>query len=90
MTSRAGIRLSSPSWGPVVTAPTASPGSPWRRAGAALAVAVARSAASARRAAVDVGPDAMAGVALLVGWTLLWVLFLVGILEPASAMRLVR
>jgi hypothetical protein len=51
---------------------------------------VARGAASARRAAADVGPDAIAGLALLVGWTLLWILFLVGILEPASALRLVR
>lgn len=90
MTSRAGIRLSSPTWGPVVTAPTARPGRPWGRAGGALAGAVARGAASARRAAADVGPDAIAGLALLVGWTLLWILFLVGILEPASALRLVR
>ncbi len=90
MTSRAGIRLSSPTWGPIVTAPAARPSRPWRRAGSALASAVTHGAAAARRATAGVGPDAIAGLALLVGWTLLWILFLVGILEPASSLRLVR
>jgi hypothetical protein len=61
-----------------------------RRAAGTRTGAVLRSMASVRRATADLGPDAVAGLALLAGWVLLWIFFLVGILEPASSLRLVR
>ena len=91
MTSRAGIRLSSPTWGPhpFVRSLERARGEP-RRPARALGRAVNGLARRARRLAEVVTPEAWAGLALLVGWTALWTLFLVGILEPAAALRLVR
>jgi hypothetical protein len=89
MTSPARSRVSAPTWGPVATEPEARAARP-RRAAGAPAGAVLRAAARLRRAAADLGPDAIVGLVLLAGWTLLWIFFLVGILEPASSLRLVR
>jgi len=90
MTSPARTRLSPPSWGrpfvPILGRARVEP----RRPARPLGRTVNRIAAGARRLADAVTPEVLAGLALLVGWTVLWVLFLVGILEPAAALRLVR
>jgi hypothetical protein len=88
MTSPARIRVSPPTWGPISAAPEARPSPPRRAAGAAAGLL--RAAARARREAADLGPDAIAAIVLLVGWTLLWVLFVAGIVQPAASLRLVR
>jgi hypothetical protein len=95
MTSPARIRVSPPTWGPISAAPEARPSPPRGAVGAAAGVLRAaagllRAAARARREAADLGPDAIAAIVLLVGWTLLWVLFVAGIVEPAASLRLVR
>lgn len=89
MSSPARTRVSSPTWGPAATVPEARVARPRRGAGARAGAAL-RGMASVRRATADLGPDAIAGLALLAGWVLLWIFFLVGILEPASFLRLVR
>ena len=89
MTSPARIRLSPPTWGPISAVPDARSSRPRRGAGGAAA-GLLRAAARVRREAADMGPDAIAAIVLLVGWTLLWVLFLAGILAPAASLRLVR
>jgi hypothetical protein len=88
MTSPARIRVSPPTWGPISAAPGARPSPPRGAVGAAAGLL--RAAARARREAADLGPDAIAAIVLLVGWTLLWVLFVAGIVEPAASLRLVR
>jgi hypothetical protein len=88
MTSPARIRVSPPTWGPISAAPEARPSPPRGAVGAAAGLLGA--AARARREAADLGPDAIAAIVLLVGWTLLWVLFVAGIVEPAASLRLVR
>ncbi len=94
MTSPAGSRISPPTWVPGAWAPgrrAATPEPPRRRTRRAIERAAGRATlAAARRAASVVTPDAVAAVVLLVGWVALWVLFLLGIVEPASALRLVR
>lgn len=89
MTSPARIRVSPPTWGPTGAMPGA-PAARARRAPGTPAGPALRRVARLRRAATDLGPDAIVGLALLAGWTLLWVFFLVGVLEPASSLRLVR
>ena len=88
MTSPARIRASPPPWGPISAAPEARPSPPVGAVGAAAGLL--RATARARREAADLGPDAIAAIVLLVGWTLLWVLFVAGIVEPAASLRLVR
>ncbi len=93
MTSPAGTRFSPPSWGPVPWTPgrhTRTPEPPRHRARRAFDRTTRGATLAARRAAAAVTPDAVAGVVLLVGWVALWVLFLLGIVEPAAALRLVR
>lgn len=89
MSSPARTRVSSPTWGPAATEPEARIARPRRAAGRAAGAAL-RGMVSIRRATADLGPDAIAGLALLGGWVLLWIFFLVGIFEPASSLRLVR
>ena len=89
MTSPAQTRVSSPTWGPAAMVPEAPVARP-RRASRGPGSAVLRGTVRVRRFAAALGPDAIAGLVLLAGWTLLWILFLVGILEPASSLRLVR
>jgi hypothetical protein len=90
MTSPARTRLSPPSWGrPFVHILDRARVEP-RRPARSLGHIVNRVAARARRLADAVTPEVLAGLALLVGWTVLWVIFLVGILEPAATLRLVR
>lgn len=91
MTSPARTRLSPPSWGPRPFVPILDRARVERRRPARpLGRIVNRMAPRARRLADAVTPEVLAGLALLVGWTVLWVLFLVGILEPAATLRLVR
>ncbi len=93
MTSPAGTRISPPSWGPVPWTPgrrTRPPQPARRRVRRAIGRAASRATLAARRATAAVTPDAVAAVVLLAGWTALWVFFLLGIVEPASALRLLR
>lgn len=93
MTSPARTRVSPPSWGPRPSGPAlarvrATRGPP-RRA-RPIARTVNAAVELARRVEGAVTSEAIAGLALLAGWTLLWILFLLGIVEPAAALRLVR
>lgn len=93
MSSPARTRLSPPSWGArtlVFASDRTLAAEARRRAARTRGPGVKSVARLARRVARAVTPDVAAGVVLLLGWTLLWILFLVGILEPAAALRLVR
>jgi hypothetical protein len=78
MTSQVGVRVSPPTWGarPAPGPPAEAHGPPARRALAPLEL----------RGPSAFPSEAVAGAALLALWVLLWAVFTVGVVEPATAL----